>query len=144
MNSSSPWLKTQICIQLSFTELLQQQHSTQLSITEFRVASRHIQREAWSILFYRCLYLRKMLWLFQICHSDDFDFGTLNTDGFCTESKSKSSASVCQCKNALDHIIIAYICFCTQLMNSFIYFILCYVTTGVVLFWLSETYCLYY
>ncbi|KAF7701086.1 endoplasmic reticulum aminopeptidase 1 isoform X1 [Silurus meridionalis] len=35
------------------------------------------------------------LWdsLTNICHSDDFDLGTLNTAGFCTETKSKSSAS---------------------------------------------------
>lgn len=35
------------------------------------------------------------LWysLTNICDSDDFDFGTLNTNGFCTDSKSRPSAS---------------------------------------------------
>ncbi|KAK3521833.1 hypothetical protein QTP70_018566 [Hemibagrus guttatus] len=35
------------------------------------------------------------LWdsLTNICDSDDFDFATLNTDGFCADSKSRSSAS---------------------------------------------------
>lgn len=52
-----------------------------------------------------------MSWLFQICDSDDFDFGTLNTDGFCADSKSRLSASVCLYENGLDHFIIAYIHF---------------------------------
>lgn len=61
---------------------------------------------SFTILF---LDLSKMFLPFQICDSDEFDFGKLSSDGFCTDNKSRVSASVRQCENALDHRIIAYI-----------------------------------
>lgn len=62
-----------------------------------------------AIFFYCCLYLSQIFCLFQICDSDDFDFGTLDTNGFCTDSKSRLSASVCKCENVLDYHLKVYI-----------------------------------